>query len=90
MLKSISSIWDFREFLSLEEINLDRAQRKRLSSKLFRSALHKLKKLDPALASDLLFCLYSNTGRPAIDPAILIRSFILMQHLGYILTSYTF
>jgi len=83
MLKHISSIWEYRDFLKSEEINLDPAQRKRLSSKLFRSALHKLKKLDPALASDLLFSLYSNTGRPAIDPSILIRSFILMQHLGY-------
>ncbi|MCR4950664.1 MAG: transposase, partial [Solobacterium sp.] len=83
MLKHISSIWEFRDFLKSEEINLVCAQRKRLSSKLYRSALHKLKKLDPALASDLLFSLYSNTGRPAIDPSLLIRSFILMQHLGY-------
>jgi len=83
MLKHISSIWEYRDFLKSEEIILDRAQRKRLSSKLYHSALHKLKKLDPLLASDLLFSLYSNTGRPAIDPSLLIRSFVLMQHLGY-------
>ncbi|MDO4414654.1 MAG: hypothetical protein Q4C20_06205 [Erysipelotrichaceae bacterium] len=55
MLKSISSICDYRDFFKSEAINLDCAQRKRLSSKLFLSALHKLKKLDPTLASDLLF-----------------------------------
>ena len=27
--------------------------------------------------------LYSHTGRPAIDPAVLVRSFVLMNHLKY-------
>ena len=83
MLKHISSIWEYRDFLSSQETYLDSSQFKRLHSSLFRSALHKLRKLDPGLVSDLLFSLYSCQGRPAIDPAILIRSFVLMQHFKY-------
>ena len=83
MLNHISSIWEYRDFLSSQETYLDSSQFKRLHSSLFRSALHKLRKLDPGLVSDLLFSLYSCQGRPAIDPAILIRSFVLMQHFKY-------
>ena len=83
MLKHISSIWEYRDFLSSQETHLDSSQFKRLNSSLFRSALHKLRKLDPGLVSDLLCSLYSAHGRPAIDPAVLIRSFVLMQHLKY-------
>lgn len=83
MLNHISSIWEYRDFLSSQETHLHSSQFKRLGSSLYRSALHKLRKLDPDLVSDLLFSLYSPFGRPAIDPAILIRSFILMQHLKY-------
>lgn len=84
MLRYFSSIWDYREFLKVHESSLDLSQLKRLSSKSFKTALHKLKKLDPSLVQNIIVPLYSTTGRPAIDPAILIRSFILMQHLGYV------
>ena len=72
MLKHISSIWEYRDFLSSQETHLDSSQFKRLNSSLFRSALHKLRKLDPGLVSDLLCSLYSAHGRPAIDPAVLL------------------
>ena len=87
MLNHISLIWEYRDFLSSQETYLDSSQFKRLHSSLFRSALHKLRKLDPGLVSDLLFSLYSCQGRPAIDPAILIRSFVLMQHRVMLLSA---
>lgn len=84
MLKYFSTTWDYREFLKAHESSLDSSQLIRLSSKSFKSASHKLKKLDPSLVQSILEPLYSSTGRPAIDPAVLIRSFILMQHLKYV------
>lgn len=45
MLKDFSSIWDYREFISSHKSNLSESERKRLDSKLFKSAIHKLKKL---------------------------------------------
>ena len=84
MLKYFSSIWDYRAFLKSHKSSLDSSQHLRLSSKSFLSASHKLKKLDPSLVQDILLPLYSSTGRPAIDPSVFIRSFVLMQHLGYL------
>ena len=84
MLNTYSSTWDYRDFLHSNKVFLDRSQLKRLDSNPYRSARHKLCKLDPALVFDILAPLYSHTGRPAIDPFILIRSFILMQHLHYV------
>lgn len=84
MLNTYSSIWDYREFLKSNKSSLDPSQLKRLDSSSYKSACHKLRKLDPSLVFDILAPLYSHTGRPAIDPFVLIRSFILMQHLGYI------
>lgn len=84
MLKHISSSLEYRAFLRDEKDHLGYAQLKRLDTSKFHSALHKLRKLDVDLAVDVLFPLYSVTGRPAHDPAVLIRSFILMQHLGYL------
>ena len=43
----------------------------------------KMRLMEPERAHNLLAGCYSNTGRPAIDPAILLRSFILMLHFGY-------
>lgn len=80
MLTHISSAWGYREFLDFHKQDLDPSQLQFLHSK-YRSALHKL---DPSLASDILFPLYSSTGRPAINPAVLIRSFDLMNHLKYV------
>lgn len=83
MLNTYSSIWDYRAHLKSSKYSLDPSQLKRLNSSLYRSACHKLRKMDPGLILDVLLPLYSHTGRPAIDPAILLRSFILMLHLGY-------
>ena len=83
MLNTYSSIWDSRDHLKSSKHSLDPSQLKRLNSSLYRSAYHKLRKMDPALIMDILLPLYSHTGRPAIDPTILLRSFILMLHLGY-------
>ena len=83
MLKHFSSIWDYREFLSSHLSDFDPVQRKRLDCVTFKSAVHKLKKLDIGLASEMIRDSYSHTGRPAKDPSVMIRSFILMQHFGY-------
>lgn len=69
--------------MELHKQDLDSSQLQLLHSK-YKSALHKLRKLNPSLVSNILFPLYSSTGRPAIDPAILIRSFVLMNHLKYV------
>lgn len=82
MLNHISTIWEYRDFLRFHKSHLDVSQLKLLKSK-YRPALSKLRKLDISLASDILFPLYSLTGRPAIDPAVLVRSFVLMNHLKY-------
>lgn len=68
--------------MNIHKSYLDVSQLKLLKSK-YRPALSKLRKLDISLASDILLPLYSHTGRPAIDPAVLVRSFILMNHLKY-------
>lgn len=82
MLTHISSLWDYRDFLALHLHDLDLSQIKRLHSR-FRVPLAKLRKLDISLASDLLFPLYSSNDSPAIDPAVLLRSFVLMKLLKY-------
>ena len=87
MLNHISTIWEYRDFLAIHKSHLDVSQLKLLKSK-YRPALAKLRKLDISLASNILFPLYSHTGRPAIDPAVLVRSFVLssfvlMNHLKY-------
>ena len=76
MLKHITSIYEYRDYLDSEKENLSVSDLKRLSSISFKKAIFKLRKLDVELASSLLSSLYSSTGRPAIDPAILIRSFM--------------
>jgi hypothetical protein len=78
MLYHISTIWENRDFLTVHKSHLYVSQLKLLKSK-YRSALSKLRKLEISLASDILFPLYSHTGRPAIDPAVLVRFFILMN-----------
>lgn len=82
MLNYISTIWEYRDFLTIHKSHLDVSQLKLLNSK-YRPALSKLRKLDISLVSDILFPLYSLKGRPAIDTAVLVRSFVLMNHLKY-------
>lgn len=83
MLKFISSDDVFLHHLKFDINSLDVSQKQRLPHSSFKSALLKLKKLRIDLIADILHPLYSHTGRPAIDPAIFIRSFILMQYLNY-------
>ena len=78
MLNHISTIWEYRDFLTIHKSHLDVSQLKLLKSK-YRPALSKLRKLDISLASVILFLLYSHTGRPSV----LVRSFVLMNHLKY-------
>ena len=85
MLQHISAKSDYADFLHDEKNNLSFSDRRRLSSnKRFRSALWRFRKLDPSLASDLILPLYSQIGgRQAFDPAVLLRSYLLMQRLGF-------
>ena len=64
--------------MTIHKSHLDVSQLKLLKSK-YRPALSKLRKVDISLASVILFLLYSHTGRPAV----LVRSFVLMNHLKY-------
>ena len=80
MLNHISTIWEYSNFQLLHKSHLDISRLKLLK---YRPALSKLRKLDISLASYTLFPLYSHTGKPAIDPAVLVRSFVLMNHLKY-------
>ena len=68
MLAYLSTIYDYRDFLDSQKCFLDRTQLKRLSSKKFKTAFHKLWKLDVGLSHDLIFSLYSLFGRPALLP----------------------
>lgn len=83
MLTFISSDLSYRNHLHFDFNSLDTSQKTRLSEVSLKSALHKLKKVRVDLVADFLHSLYSPTGRPANDPAIYIRSFILMQHLHF-------
>lgn len=71
MLRHISSLYEYRDFLDIKKTNLNDDQIKRLSSATLKRALHKLKKLDVKLAEETLFEEYSEIGRPAIDPGII-------------------
>ena len=78
MLKYFSSSQDYKEFLKTEKSSLSTSDLFRLSSPKYKSAIHKLSKLDVDLVVDIIFPLYSPLGRPANDPAIYLRSFVLM------------
>ena len=83
MLIYFSSSQDYKEFLKTEKSSLSTSDLFRLSSPNFKSAIHKLSKLDVDLVADIIFPLYSPLGRPANDPAIYLRSVVLMLHLGF-------
>ena len=68
--------------MTIHKSHLDISQLKLLKSK-YRPALSKLRKLNISLASDILFPLYSHTGRPTIDSAVLVPFFVLINHLKY-------
>ena len=54
MLNHISTVWEYRDFLTVHKSYLDVSQLKLLKSK-YRPALSKLRKLDISLASYILF-----------------------------------
>ena len=83
MLQHISNRSEYASFLELAEIRLSKSDRKRYQTKIYFRARKKMLLMEPERAHNLLTGCYSNTGRPAIDPAILLRSFILMLHFGY-------
>ena len=83
MLLHMTSDLDFRSFLDSHFNLLSIQSKKRFSSKKYKCALHKMKKLALDPIRDIVFPLYSQMGRPANDPAVYFRSFILMQHFDY-------
>ena len=83
MLKYFSSSQDYKDFLKTEKSSLSTSDLSRLSSPKFKSAIHKLTKLDVDLVVDIISSLYSLTGRPGNDPSIYLRSVVLMMHLGF-------
>lgn len=84
MLKSVSSHEDYLSFISSQKEFLSNDQLSRLEDPLFKRALLKSRLIDTDLVRDILFSLYSPIGRPANDPSLYIRSFLLMQHFGYL------
>ena len=83
MLKFVQTQQEYKSFLSTQKHMLGYSSIKSHSeSKKIRSMLWKLAKLETDSISSVLLSLYSqNFGRPAIDPLIFIRSFLLMLKL---------
>lgn len=85
MLLSVNSSQSYRDFLKAAFPFLSHSDMKRYhSNKKFKSLVWQLRKLDTDPICDILLSFYSpDRGRPAIDPTILLRSFIMMNKLGY-------
>lgn len=66
MLNHISTIWKYRDFLTIHKSHLDVSQLKLLKSK-YRPNLSKLRKLDISLASGILFPFYSPNSSSHYD-----------------------
>lgn len=62
---------------------MDKSDRNRLNTITYKRAMYKLNKLDVGLAIDVIKSCYARNGRPARDPGLILRLFILMNHLGY-------
>ena len=86
MLKHIQSFASYIDFLNNHFCDLSVDNRYRIKKiKSFKSAYYKLRRLNTDPIRPILFSLYPiNTGRPAIDPVIFIRSFVLMKLLKYV------
>lgn len=79
MLKFVSTSQHYRDFLTSQHSLLSFSEQKQLKqNKRLRSALWRLRKLDLDAAVPYFLPLYSSRGRPARDPVILFRSFLLM------------
>ena len=83
MLPYISTQNDYAKFHREAKSLLSETEQDRLHKKKFRKALRKMLLLEPERVKLLLLACYAKTGRPALDPVITLRSFILMLHFGY-------
>lgn len=81
MLNYWQSHQEYLHFLHEAKIHFDSSQRTRLTSE-FASAREKLRILDLDPVMEHLAPFYSSTGRPALNQVQLIRSLVLMLHLG--------
>jgi len=85
MLRSVASHASYCEFLQSGFSSLSYSDQKRFEKdKSLKSAAWRLKKLNLDPAKEIFLSHYSQTGgRPARDPTITFRSFILMQRLKF-------
>lgn len=83
MLKQMSTDVDYRSHIRFDFDSLSDSVKNRLKSPSANAALQKMLLLEIDFARDIIFGIYSNTGRPGLDPQIFFRSFILMNHFGY-------
>ena len=83
MLPYISTQKDYAKFHREAKSLLSETEQDRLRKKKFSKALRKMLLLEPERVKLLLLACYAKTGRPALDPVITLRSFVLMLHFGY-------
>ena len=83
MLPYISTQKDYARFHREAKSLLSETEQNRLHKKKFRKALRKMLMLEPERVKLLLLACYAKTGRPALDPIVTLRSFVLMLHFGY-------
>lgn len=77
MLKHWDSHAEYQQFISETVSHLNEPQFKKLSS--YKDSLDKLTSLNLDPVGDFLQPFYSNTGRPALHQAQILRSFVLMM-----------
>lgn len=77
MLKHWDSHAEYQQFISETVSHLNESQFKKLSS--YKDSLDKLTSLNLDPVGDFLQPFYSNTGRPALHQAQILRSFVLMM-----------
>ena len=83
MIAEFECLLSFKENLENKIRFLDESQLKRLHSRKFQKLFKKVCSIDFHLSFNTICSQYSNRGRPAIDPGIIFRSFILMMELGF-------
>jgi len=85
MLRSISSHQDYCSFLDSQFKKLHYSELRRFKKdKALKSAAWRLRKLNLDPAADIFLSHYSQvSGRPARDPAVTFRSFVLMLRLKF-------
>lgn len=79
----MSNDMDYKAHLKFDFNSLSVSSKSRLENPCFHDALNKMTKLELDPARDIIFSVYSSTGRPGTDPAVFFRSFILMNHFGF-------